>query len=331
MSLLCKTYFAKPIGCKWVFSMKLKADGSLDRYKVRLVALGNRQEYGIDYEETFTPIAKMTTIRTVLAIAASHSWPLYQFDVKNTFLHGDLKEEVYMRLSQENTGTSVGDIARLRRSLYGLKQAPRAWFEKFRDALLHLKFTQSASHPSMFLHRSSNGITVLLVYVDDIIISRTDSSMINHLQASLHESFHMKDLGPFTYFLGLEVLQSEKGHILDQHKYAMDLIQMAGLQQSTPVDTPIEVNIQLTHDTSDLFPDATLYRRLVGSLIYLTITGHDISYAVNLVSQFMTQPRHLHLVAVRRILRYVLGTASRGLFFPLIAYSNFEWASCPDS
>ena len=123
----------------------------------------------------------MTTIRTVLAIAASHSWSLYQFDVKNAFLHGDLKEEVYMRLPQGIVGASTGDCARLRRSLYGLKQAPRAWFENFRDALLHLQFTQSASDPSMFLHRSSDGITVLLVYVDDIIISGTDSSMITHL------------------------------------------------------------------------------------------------------------------------------------------------------
>ena len=117
----------------------------------------------------------------------------------------------------------------------------------------------------------------------------------------------------------------------------MDLIETAGLQHSTPVDTPVEANLQHSHDTGDLLPDATMYRRLVGSLIYLTITRPDISYAVNLVSQFMTQPRHLHLVAVRRILRYVLHTPSRDLFFSvgnstsLIAYSDSDWAGCPDS
>ena len=130
----------KPIGCKWVYSVKLKFDGSLDRYKARLVALGNRQEYGIDYEETFAPVANMTTVRTVLAIAASQSWPLYQMDVKNAFLHGDLKEEVYMRLPQGIPSSSKTDVARLRRSLYGLKQAPRAWFDKFRTTLLQLSF-----------------------------------------------------------------------------------------------------------------------------------------------------------------------------------------------
>eukprot|EP00268_Persea_americana_P062675 TRINITY_DN8052_c0_g1_i5.p1 TRINITY_DN8052_c0_g1~~TRINITY_DN8052_c0_g1_i5.p1 ORF type:complete len:143 (-),score=17.89 TRINITY_DN8052_c0_g1_i5:109-477(-) len=122
--------------------------------------------------------------------------------------------------------------------------------------------------------------------------------MISKLQSSLHQSFHMKDLGPLTYFLGLEVHHTEKGIILRQHKYALDLIELASLQQSTPVDTPLEVNLKLSKDSGDLLPDATLYRQLVGSLIYLTHTCPDISFAINLVSQFMTQPRHLHLVAV---------------------------------
>lgn len=131
---------------------------------------------------------------------------------------------------------------------------------------------------------------MLLVYVDDIIISGTDSVMINHLQSSLHESFNMKDLGPPTYFLGLEVHLSDKGLVLNQHKYTMDLIEMAGLQYSTPVDTRLKVNVKINQDIGNLFPDSMLYRRLVGSLVYLTVTRPNISYAVNLVSQFMTAP-----------------------------------------
>lgn len=279
----------------------------------------------------------MTTVRTILAIAASQSWPLYQFDVKNAFLHGDLKEDVYMRLPQGFSGSNPGDVVHLRRSLYGLKQAPRAWFEKFQEAIIQLNFRQSPYDPSLFLHNTSGGITVLLIYVDDIIISGTDATMIQHLQASLDESFHMKDLEPLTYFLGLEVHQSEKGLILDQHKYASDLIAMAGLQNSTPVDTPLEVNVKLSQDTGDPLPDPMLYRRLVGSLVYLTITRPDISYAVNLVNQFMTHPRRLHLFAVRRIIRYILGTSTRGLFFPavtslsLTAYFDADWAGCSDT
>ena len=147
----------------------------------------------------------------------------------------------------------------------------------------------------------------------------------------------MKDLGPLHYFLGLEVHQSAKGIVLHQHKYALDLIEMAGLQGSAPVDTPVEVNVQLQQDSGDPLSDPTLYRRLVGSLIYLTITRPDISYAVNLVSQFMTDPRHLHLAAVRRIIKYLLRTPTRGLFYPannsltLKAYSDADWAGCPDT
>ena len=161
----------KPIGCKWVYSVKFRSDGSLDRYKARLVALGNRQEYGIDYEETFAPVAKMTIVRTILALATSQKWSLRQMDVKNTFLHGDLKEEIYMSPPPGMFKTPSSEVCRLRRSLYGLKQAPRAWFDKFRSTLLDFHFIQSQFDSSLFLRKTSAGIVLLLVYVDDIVIT----------------------------------------------------------------------------------------------------------------------------------------------------------------
>ena len=185
----------KPIGNKWVFSLKLHYDGSLDRYKGRLVSLGNKQEYGVDYEETFAPIAKMTTVQTILAIAASQSWRLHQNDVKNAFLHGDLQEEIYMKRPSGMTTSSPHDVCKLRRSLYGLKKVPRAWFEKFRSTLISFSFTQSQYDSSLFLHTSTLGIVILLVYVDDIIITCTDCGLITKLQKLLHANFHMKDLG----------------------------------------------------------------------------------------------------------------------------------------
>ena len=296
-----------------------------------MIALGNTQEYGIDYGETFAPVAKMTTIRTVPAIATAQPWPLYQFDVKIAFLHGDLKEELSMHIPQGVSGTIPCDVVCLCWSLYCLKQAPRAWFEKFREAVLQLKFHQRYSDPSMFLHNTEAGIIVLLVYVDGIIISGTDAKMIQHLQASLHDSFHMKDLGPLTYFLGLEVLESKKGLILNQYKYVIDLVEMASLQVSSPVETPLEVNVKLSQDIGNPLPDPTLYYLVVGSLVYLTITGPNISYAINLVNQFVTDPRHLHLAVVRHIRCYIIGTSTRGLFFPtgkpmcLTAYSDADW------
>ena len=177
----------------------------MDRYKARLVALGNKQEYGVDYEETFALVAKMTMGRTILAIVASQSWRLHQMDVKNAFLHGDLQEEIYMKLPLGMTTSSPHDVCKLRRSLYGLKQAPRAWFEKFRSTLLSFSFTQSQYDSSLFLHTSTSGIVILLVFMNDIIITGTDCGLITKLQQLLHATFHMKDLGQLTYFLGLEV------------------------------------------------------------------------------------------------------------------------------
>ncbi|GAB2269615.1 hypothetical protein Dimus_038779 [Dionaea muscipula] len=327
----------RPIGCKWVFSIKLKSDGTLDRYKARLVALGNCQEYGIDYAETFAPVAKMTTVRTLLAIAASQSWPLYQMDVKNAFLHGDLKETVYMKPPPGLSLPSSPLICRLKRSLYGLKQAPRAWFEKFQEILLKLNFVGSTSDPSMFIHKASQGMVILLVYVDDIILTGTNDDLIRELRTSLHDHFHMKDLGTLTYFLGLEVHRSSKGIFLNQNKYTQDLIALAKLQDSTSVATPMEMNVKLTRDDGNDLPDPTEYRQLVGSLIYLTITRPDISYVVHIVSQFMNSPKHLYLAAVKRIIRYLNDTSARGLFFPadsstqLAAYSDSDWAGCPDT
>lgn len=204
-----------------------------------------------------------------------------QMDVKNAFLHGDLKE-VYMRLPSGVQRNSISDVCRLRRSLYGLKQAPRAWFEKFYKTLHQLALTQSANDPYLFIRCSGAGITIFLVYVEDIIITSTDMKGIHQLQESLHSSFYMKDLGTLTYFLGLEVHQLTQGIFVNQSKYAKDLIALAGLENSTPVDTPLEVNVKYRKDEGNLLSDPTAYSQLVGSLVYLTMTRPDISYATNL-------------------------------------------------
>ncbi|GAB2270443.1 hypothetical protein Dimus_038847 [Dionaea muscipula] len=205
----------KLIGSKWVYSVKLKSDGSLDRYKARLVALGNCQEYGINYEETFAPVAKLTIVRILLALVASQDWILHQMDVKNDFLHGYLNEEVYMKPPPGLSLPKLGLVCKLKRSLYGLKQDPRAWFDKFHNTLHHLLFVQSKSDPSLFIRKTAKGGVFLLVYVDNILITGPDPEIIKELQAALHHSFHMKDLGSLTYFLGLEVHRSNKGIFLN--------------------------------------------------------------------------------------------------------------------
>uniref|UniRef100_A0A2N9HR29 Integrase catalytic domain-containing protein n=1 Tax=Fagus sylvatica TaxID=28930 RepID=A0A2N9HR29_FAGSY len=325
------------IGCKWVYKIKTRSDGTVDRYKARLVAKGFTQEYGIDYEETFAPVARLSSVRTLIAVSASRHWPLFQMDVKNAFLNGELTEEVYMQLPpgfSQPPGFS-SKVCRLRRALYGLKQAPRAWFAKFSSTISQHGFSASSYDSALFFRRSDHGITLLLLYVDDMIITGDDVQGIQDLKRFLGQHFEMKDLGPLSYFLGLEVSSSSDGYYLTQAKYTSDLISRAGITDSKIVDTPIEYNNRLNIHDGEPLPDATLYRQLVGSLVYLTVTRPDISYAVHIVSQFMAAPRSLHYAAVLRILRYLKGTLFHGLHFSsqssltLQAYSDADWAGDP--
>ena len=226
-------------------------------------------------------------------------------------------------------------VFRLRWVLYGLKQAPRAWFAKFSSTISQHSFSGRSFDTALFLRRSGHGITILLLYVDDMIISSDDIQGIQNLKHFLGRQFEMKDLGPLNYFLGLEVSSSGDGYYVTQAKYTSDLISRASIIDSKIVDTLVEYKCRLNSYDGELLSDATLYRRLVGSLIYLTVTRPDISYAVHVVSQFMASPRSSHYVVVLRILRYLKGTIFDGLHFSfhssltLQAYSDVDWVGDP--
>ncbi|KAJ9540774.1 hypothetical protein OSB04_027280 [Centaurea solstitialis] len=322
----------RPIGSKWVFKIKTRSDGSVDRYKARLVAKGFNQEYGIDYEETFAPVARITSVRSLLAIAATKHWPLFQMDVKNAFLNGDLSEEVYMT-PPPGVSLPPGHVCRLRKALYGLKQAPRAWFEKFSKTVLSLGFSASNYDSGLFTRTTDSGSILLLLYVDDMIITGDDSNGIASLKQSLSSSFEMKDLGDLHYFLGLEVLSDASGIYLCQAKYVSDLLSKAGLSDNKVASTPLEHNLHLAPNAGTPLQDPTRYRQLVGSLVYLTVTRPDIAYAVHTVSQFMAAPCSDHYAAVLRILRYLKGTMFHGLHFSskssllLRGFSDADWDS----
>ncbi|KAJ9554225.1 hypothetical protein OSB04_018270 [Centaurea solstitialis] len=196
----------RPIGSKWVFKIKTRSDGSVDRYKARLVAKGFNQEYGIDYEETFAPVARITSVRSLLAIAATKHWPLFQMDVKNAFLNGDLSEEVYMT-PPPGVSLPTGHVCRLRKALYGLKQAPRAWFEKFSKTVLSLGFSASNYDSGLFTRTSDSESILLLLYVDDMIITGDDSNGIASLKQSLSSSFEMKDLLGFCGYPRIKLIR----------------------------------------------------------------------------------------------------------------------------
>nr|GFC37107.1 putative RNA-directed DNA polymerase [Tanacetum cinerariifolium] len=207
----------KPVGCRWIFTVKYKPDGTVERYKARLVAKGHTQTYGIGYSETFYPVAKMDTIRVLLSVASNQGWPLHQFDVKNAFLHGELKEEVYMEAPPGfSEHFKPGEACRLKKSLYGLKQSLRAWFGRFSIAMKRYGFKQSNSDHTLFLKNKKNHVTCLIIYVDDMVITGNDEKEIKRLKEGLFTEFKMKDLRNLKYFFGIEVLRSPKGIFICQ-------------------------------------------------------------------------------------------------------------------
>lgn len=249
----------------WVYKIKHCSDGSVERYKARLVAKGFTQMEGVDYQETFSPTAKMITVRCLIALAAARRWPLFQLDVNNAFLHRDLEEEIYMipppglrRQGEEHL------VCRLHKSLYGLKQASRQWFAKFSVTIQSAGYIQSKADYSFFTRRQGKSFTALLIYVDDILITGNDSASISALKKFLNSQFRIKDLGDLKYFLGIEVSTSAHGIFISQRKYVLEIIKDAGLLGAAPVDTPMERGLKLCN-RSDLLKDPSRYRRLVGT------------------------------------------------------------------
>ena len=326
----------KAVSCKWIFTVKQNPEGKVERYKARLVARGYSQTYGIDYDETFAPVAKMNTVRVLVSCAANFGWKLHQLDVKNAFLHGDLKEEVYMEIPPGfGTEQTTGKVCRLKKSLYGLKQSPRAWFDRFRRAVWNMGYGQCNGDHTVFYRHTNKKITIVAVYVDDIIITGDDEEEIKRVKGCLSKEFEVKDLGNLKYFLGIEVARTEKGISLCQRKYTLDLLSDMGMMGCRAAPTPIEQNHQVTAQSGELVNKED-YQKLVGRLLYLCHTRPDITYAVGVVSRYMHEPRRGHLDIVHRILRYLKGTPGKGLWFAksghleVDGYSDSDWASCQD-
>jgi hypothetical protein len=320
-----------------VFKIKHRSDGTIERYKARLVAKGYTQSEGIDYYETFSSVAKLTTVRCLLAIAAVKGWFLHQLDINNAFLHGDLDEEVYMSLPPGYSSKGGSQVCHLKKSLYGLKQASRQWFSKFSNAMLTHDFLQSKSDYSLFTRTVGSSYIVLLVYVDDIVLASNDSNAISELTQLLNAQFKFKDLGTLKYFLGLEIARTPQGISLCQRKYALEILEDSGLLAAKPVKYPREPNAKFSRFDGPLLADPTSYRRLVGRLLYLTITRPDLAYSVQTLSQFMDQPRQPHMDAAHRVLRYLKLNPGQGLFYSstsklrLKAFCDSDWAACPDT
>ncbi|KAK3005199.1 hypothetical protein RJ639_016441 [Escallonia herrerae] len=331
--LVPKPKDVEPVTCKWVYKVKKKADGTVNRFKARLVARGFSQHYGMDYEETFSPVAKMVTVRTIISLAAYKGWKLWQLDVKNAFLYGELDRAVFMEQPQGFVSKQFPHyVCLLKKALYGLKQAPRAWYGKIAQYLTFCGFKVSDSDSSMFVKLESGKHVIVLLYVDDMIITGDDNVGISCLRNDLSIRFEMKILGEIGCFLGLEVQKLEDGYFVSQKGYAQSLLERFNMGESKSMSTPMEPNMKLKKDEGKLLEEGRKFRQLVGSLIYLTITRPEIAYSVGVVSQFMDKPQISHLNAAKRILRYVKGTLEYGLrykksdSFILSGFVDADWA-----
>ncbi|GAB2300137.1 hypothetical protein Dimus_038604 [Dionaea muscipula] len=320
------------VGCKWVYKVKKNPDGTISRYKVRFVAPGFSQRQGLGFQETFSPVVRHTTVRLVLALAASNCWKLRQLDVKIVFLHGDLQEEVYMQQPKGFVDPLFpSHVCKLHKSLYGLKQAPRAWNDKFTSFLPTLGFASNHCDPSLFVRIQSASIVILLLYVDDIILTGSDELALQFVIDELGSVFELKDMGPLTYFLGLQIHYDASGMFITQEKMPrIFFIELVWHRASLALLHVFLMFILALPTDGIPLADPITYRSLVGALQYLTFTRPDIAYAVNTACQFMKSPTDVHFGLVKRILRYLQGSLHRGLHYSagplrLIAYSDADW------
>ncbi|CAL2253822.1 unnamed protein product [Prunus armeniaca] len=316
----------KPIvGVKWVYKTKLNLDGSIQKHKARLVAKGYTQKLGVDFNETFAPVARLDTIRTLIALAAQKGWKLWQLDVKSSFLNGVLEEEVYVDQPDGFVVEEAEDkVYRLRKALYGLKQAPRAWYSEIDTYLIHCGFHRSSSEATLYV-RNKEGIGALIVsiYVDDIVYTGSSTRMMEEFKTEMMCKYEMSDLGLLHHFLGMGVTQTEGSIFIHQKK----------LQ---PVCTPLVAIDKLQREDGSEAADESLYRKIVGSLLYLTTTRPDIMFSASLLARFMHNPSEKHYGAAKRVLRYIQGTIYYGIEYVagksalLIGYCDSDWSGSED-
>ncbi|GJV64548.1 retrovirus-related pol polyprotein from transposon TNT 1-94 [Tanacetum coccineum] len=307
---------AKCIGVKWVFKTKLNERGEIEKHKARLVARGYGQEFGVDYMEVYAPVARMDTIRLMLALAAQRGWSIYQMDVKSAFLHGTLQENVYVQQPQGYVvKNSEHKVYKLQKALYGLKQAPRAWYSRIEAYFVNEGFIRSKYEHTLFIKRQEGDkILFVNIYVDDLLFTGNDEKMMEDFKISMKAEFEMTDLGKMRYFLGIEVIQNSAGIHISQRKYAVDMLSRFKMVECNAVVNPMVPGCRLRHDDGEPV-DETLFKQLVGSLMYITSTRPDIQFVVSFISRFMSKPTETHLAAAKRVMRYIQGTLDYGIWY----------------
>jgi len=327
------------VDCKWIFTIKQDELGNPTKYKARLVARGFSQEYLKDYNETFAPVARISSFRIILAIANQFDLLVHHMDVKTAFLNGDLKEEIFMRVP-EGVESKQDEVCLLNKALYGLKQAARCWFMKFETVLLSLGFKNSPVDRCMYILFKGNfheNIYVIL-YVDDVVIVTGNVEIMNKFKIYLMNKFSMKDLKEIKMFLGIKVERVENKITLDQSVYIKSILSKYNMIDCNSVDTPLPSKVNFEILNSDEFYDAPC-RNLIGSLMYVMIcTRPDLSAVVNILSRYSNKNNRELWCYLKRVLRYLKGSINNKLTYRktnfqnmLLGYVDSDWGGNDDN
>lgn len=323
------------VGGRWVYAIKSNADQS-ETYKARYVAKGYNQVMGIDYKETFSPTANLTSVRILMQMAAQYDLELHQMDVKTAYLHAPIDCDVYMEQPEGfevKSDTSEKLVCKLNKSLYGLKQSGRNWNKMLSDYLTKNEFVQNPADHCVYTKQAGKERAILVIWVDDLLIAASNDELLNDVKKTLAMKFNMKDLGKLRHFLGIDFKQKDGMVKMNQTRYISKVLERFGMSQCKPRSTPCEQKIE--HD-SDADPvDAKTYREVVGSLIYImTCTRPDLSWVVSKLSQHLSEPNEQHWLTAKHVMRYLKGTLDRELCYKksetslkLVAYSDSDWAA----
>ncbi|KAD5802609.1 hypothetical protein E3N88_13969 [Mikania micrantha] len=279
----------KPLGYRWIFKRKMKADGSIDKYKARLVIKGFRQKEGVDYFDTYSPVTRITSIRLVLAIAALRNLEVHQMDVKTSFLNGDLEEEIYMEQPEGFSAPGQeGKVCKLVKSLYGLKQAPKQWHQKFDQVMLNNGFKINECDKCVYVKNTMRGYVILCLYVDDMLIVGSDDKMIKSTKDMLKARFDMKDMGLADVILGIKINRTQYGLVLSQSHYVDKILEKFNEGDTSVAQTPVDTTQHLSKNRGEGVAQLE-YSRIISSLMYLmTCTRPDLAYAVSRLSRYTT-------------------------------------------
>jgi len=307
----------------------------ITRNKARLVAQGYNQEQGIDYEETYAPVARLEAIRLLLAYACSKVFKIFQMDVKSAFLNGVINEEVYVSQPPGFENAENPDhVYKLKRALYGLKQAPRVWYERLSKFLIDHGYSRGKVDNTLFIKHKGKHILLVQVYVDDIIFGSTNIHLVEEFSKVMQGEFEMSLMGELNYFLGLQIKQLDEGTAVCQTKYCRELLKRFGMNDSKSIDTPMPTNGNLDKDEHGKSVDVKKFRGMIGSLLYLSASRPDIMFSVCMCARYQSNPKESHLKAVKRIFRYLHGTSKYGLWYSkgsdcsLVGYSDSDFAGC---